>query len=399
MYSCGNLSTITTTYPSEMEEYFRSIEKPFEDTLASKRQDESNLLQRMTTIFGFCIALSVIPAVPAILDLTVPRLTGTHSLILFRTTIALDSFKLWWPLCVAGFIVIEWATVLLSHSRSRRRQKNWLPQRQVRFALCYNIVRDIRSYERNGLPVFIDDAQAKWRELFLDLRRFFNPLGGHLLDPELIVVRGRTAEASKEFGETELPAESGLHPFASLFAQVTALCQLHPWFRLTPETKAIIDGLDGIQSKLSRRLSTKKGLGQVADCLEALSGYLYSRIHSTTGAPISEWGLDRLSAFAQRVNALPALDSEAERASIRPTMLKTAQAKVVIVGRIFMHENLLVCFAAWYLLFELLVVLGLVIAFKLLPGLRMDSVIVTSLIATPLLGAAGIIAVSKARTG
>jgi hypothetical protein len=143
----------------------------------------------------------------------------------------------------------------------------------------------------------------------------------------------------------------------------------------------------------------KEALGKIADCLERLSGYLYSLIHGISGNPINDWGLVQLASFAECVNAMPPylLERKSKKADNESASLKSAQTKVTVAAQVFMHQNLLICFIAWYALFELLVVLAMVIAFKLIPELKMDSVIVTSLIATPILGAAAVVAVSKAR--
>lgn len=277
-----------------MSDFFRSVERPFENTLASKRKDQSNFLGALVVIFGFAIAFSVLPLIPAIMYLVVPRLTRAPSFALIGLTVPLNSFKLWWPVCVVVFIIVEWATVSLSNSRSRARKKTWLPEEQMRFALCYKVVQDLRSYERNKLPVFIDDALKHWSELRPYLRKLFNPLPGPLVEQTYLSSPDLDPETLAEMQQMGFPTQAGYHRFISLFPQVSMLSMSHPWFRLTPETKAIMDGINGISAKIEPRLRKKEELGLVADCIERLSGYLYSLIPGIGGKPINDWGLGRL---------------------------------------------------------------------------------------------------------
>ncbi len=399
MYAVHKLSTNATAYPAEISEYFRSIDRPFEDTLASKKEEESNFLGTLVSIFGFAIAFSVVPAIPALTYLVVPRLARAASFSVLGLTVPLNSFRLWWPVCIVVSILAFWIAVSLSNSKSRARRKAWLPEQQMRFALCYKVVEELRSYERNNLPVFADNAVEHWRQLRPYLLGLFNPIGGPLIRQTSFGLADLDPGALEEMRQMGLPARGGYHSSLSLFPQVSTLSMSHPWFRVTPETRAIMEGINGIFDKIDPRIKKKEALGKIADCLELLPGYLYSSIHGISGRPINDWGLVQLAGFADCVNAMPPYlpERKSKKADDESESLKSARTKVAVVTQVFMHQNLLICFIAWYALFELLVVLAMLIAFKLVPGLKMDSVMVTSLIATPILGAAAVVAVSKAR--
>lgn len=401
MYAVHKLSTNTTAYPAEIGEYYRSIDRPFEETLASKQEDESNFLGTLIVVFGFAIASSVLPVIPAIMYLIAPRLARASSFSVLGLPVPLNSLKLWWPVCVVIFILAEWITASLSNSKSRARKKTWLSEQQMQFAFCYKVVEELRSYERNKLPVFADSALEHWRQLRSYLLRLFNPIGGPLIRQTSFGLADLDPSTLEEMRQMGFPAQGGYHSSLSLFPQVSTLSMSHPWFRVTPETRVIMEGINGIFDKIDPRIKKKEALGTIADCLERLSGYLYSLIHGISGRPINEWGLVQLAGFAECVNAMPSYQPErkSKKADNESESLKSAQTKVAAIAQVFMHQNLLICFIAWYALFELLVVLAMVIAFRLVPGLKMDSVMVTSLIATPILGAAAVVAVSKARAG
>lgn len=394
-----SLSNDTTAYPAEMSEYFRSIDRPFEETLASKQKDDSNFLGAMTAVCGFAIAISVLPVIPAVMYLVAPRLARVSSFSVFRLTVPLNSFKLWWPVCVVASVLAMWIIVSLSNSRSRGRKKTWLPEQQLRFALCYKVVEELRSYERNNLPLLADSALEHWRKLRPYLLGLFNPVGGPLVRQTSFGFADLDPGTIEEMQRMGLQSQAGFHSSLSLFPQVSTLRVSHPWFRVTPETGAIMEGINGIFDKIDPRIRKREAAGKIADCLEQLCGYLYSLIHGISGRPVNDWGLAQLAGFAACVNAMPGYlpERKSKKADTESEGLKGAQTKVAVVTQVFMHQNLLICFVAWYALFELLVVLAMVIAFKVVPGLKMDSVMVTSLIAAPILGAAAVVAVSKAR--
>jgi hypothetical protein len=303
MYSGGNLNTSAPDYSAGMSEYYRSIEGPFHDTLSSQEKDRHNILDESVDYLVGALILSLFPVLPLILYWLVPRLTGRGQFRFQNLTIPLHSFRLWWALCVVLLIALLWSTSAVTKRISRARKKHWLPPAQVRFALCYAIVRQLRDHELNKVPRFFDDAVKYWDELLPYLRKFFNPIPGALVEQVYMIGPDLDEAVMKELGVRGFPTSPGYHRTLSFFPQISALL-MEPWFSLAPETKAIVEGLNGVFSKLAPRLQKKAELGKVADCLELLSGFFYSGLSSIAGNPINDWGVAQLASFAAGVNAL-----------------------------------------------------------------------------------------------
>jgi hypothetical protein len=358
------LSTPIAHPGAAIAEYFRSIDLPFQATLKSMRATERNFLNNVAGFLAYGILFSFLPLIPAIV-FSVTKIAGVHTLSVKGIQIPLNSFLFWWWSCLVIFVAAMATTTTLSNRRSRLRKETWLPEEQLRFALSYKLMQDLRHFQLNKLEVFINDASRNWDALTTHLQRLFNPHG-------------------PSFEQT-------------FFYQVFTLLQTG-WFRLDPTTLRVINGLDGLLNKLAPRIRARDDLGQVANCLELLSGYLYSLIPGISSSEVSNWGIAQLSSLAEQVAGLSAYPVQSKPEASAKSSGK-ARAGLTFLSGFFMHENLFLCFVAWWALLQVLVILGMFIALKLIPNLPMDSVIATSLVATPILGAAAIVAVSRTRTG
>lgn len=372
--------------------YYESIEIPFRETKdAQKYQDWVETLENASI---FLFAFSLIPGFPFLASSLMIWLDPQEFGHLFGVAIVWKSIFFWWcvlpPLTLLQAIsVSKWET-----RRRKKREKKWLPRPQMRFAYCYSIVEEIRKYLTNQLDQHIDAAMDQWHRMFYSLRFMLHPYGFHLvpeMPPERIIVSEqwpashRTSDAEK-----------------SLFPEILLLQQTFGWFKLEKTTEEINQALNSFGGKLHDRLKDKKNLAAVADCLEELAGYLYSRIPEVSNRgdqgsseALSSFGTERLISFARKLNALAQYSSEpkpeAEVRKLRKRLLRMGEA----AAHAFSHENMAICFVVWYFLTGIIVLAAFKIAFSLFPSLQMDSIIASTMVGAPLAAAVTAIAVSR----
>lgn len=101
-----------------------------------------------------------------------------------------------------------------------------------------------------------------------------------------------------------------------------------------------------------------------------------------------EYGQQSLASFSKVTNALPVYKAERTmRITGSGISSKLASGFEKVIG-MFSHENILVCFFAWYAVMAFLIFLAWKATFYLAPEMKIDSVILATLIGTPLASAA-----------
>jgi hypothetical protein len=149
-------------------EYFRSIEKVFEETLTSKGQ--TDYWEKIHNVFIFLTVFSFFPVLPSgswkLLRLHVFQMHG----ISFR----LPSLWMWWLLYVVVCTPIVMSLSNLTRSRRVAKEKTWLSRPQLRFAFCYSVVNEIGKYQTNRLPKPIAKAEEYEAELWNSVRELLS---------------------------------------------------------------------------------------------------------------------------------------------------------------------------------------------------------------------------------
>ena len=368
------MASIPVDAYTPLKEYFRSIEKTFEETLTSKAK--TDIWEVLRNAFITLVVFSVIPVLPYVGW----RLLRLHVFGLYGIAFSLPSFWIWWSLCVGVYAL---ALVFLSRLVSRRKkakQETWLSRPQLRFALSYAVVNEIEKFQTNRLQKPIAKAAEYEGELWQSLREL-------LISP---------------FGRIALPPDMEESRLTSL-NEVDFLSRTFPWFKLEEKARKIFDALRGFHSKIQDRIRDKKDLNDVSQCLLYLSAYLYTQIPelqpnpSEKGATFAQWGVEQLATFADSVARFPAYSSEEGRVAKKELIKKSVASRVAAVTGIFSHDNIFVCFLSWLVCLSVLVSIGTWIMLRTFPSLKMDSVLVSTIVATPIVGAATLVAIARQR--
>jgi hypothetical protein len=119
---------------------------------------------------------------------------------------------------------------------------------------------------------------------------------------------------------------------------------------------------------------------------------LQSNTKAEDATPLTPWGEEQLLLFAEAVERFPDYSSEAERVAKQGLIFKISEATTV-----FSHENIFVCFLSWLVCLGVLVSIGTWMMLRTFPTLKMDSVLVSTIVATPIVGPATLVAIARQR--
>lgn len=380
-------------------DYFRSLKGPFERTLVELEQTHS-LLGISLGVAVFFLVFSITPLVPYLLVHLVPVVAHAAFLSVRGHLLPLNSFLVWWLLAayVSGLSV--WVLAKASARSAKAREKRSLSTPQMRFALCYGLCDEIRNYQINHLSEHIDKALDYCDRLASLLYRML----GHPLTeqtPARFTPNVRTIEAEQALDTRDL------FLLTSPLTLHWSLKDRFDWFRVEPKTESILQSIASFHPKIHDRIKDRKDLAIVEKALLDLAAYLYSIIPEIppTSAksnvrPTHNFGTDDLERFATSINALPQYASEAKVETKEGLFAKLLLAGFRACGNLFSHQNMLICFFSWYVVSLILVLGGFGVAHAEIAGLKADSVIVSTIIGTPLVAAfTAVVAISQRRRG
>jgi hypothetical protein len=369
----SELSAIAT---SDLETYYRSIELPFYVAwrAISRKDDPTGCF-----LVGFLLCL--FPVIPFLASTLAGTIYGRPTIDLSGMRFEPSSFWLWWPaLATASFLTL----LLIGRSQGRlaKYKIQQLSPQQLRFAYCYGALDEIRRYRSNGSPQHMETADAYLGNLMaamirastLDLAEGAYPY--HYWQSDAWVGRRRSGE----------------------HASVGVRLNLPRWYRLQPETEEIVKAFPRL-SRLRKRAVDGRDVEVVESALSDLGTFLYTEIANVPcaapRATLERIGDASLLSFARKVNALSPYERQPHRPDPHGRLLKMFGAAVRWLTGILTHENVIAVFFAWYFLAFVLEVAAFVIAFRLFPTLSMDTSLIGTGIATPLLVAAAALVLSK----
>ena len=184
---------------------------------------------------------------------------------------------------------------------------------------------------------------------------------------------------------------------AGVSALIGALADSLFWFKLDDSARLVAEGYARFNSAVLGRVRQRIEIERIELILTHLSLYEYSRIekHSkqeigNARASISNVGKDCLFDFARALTKLPDLPKTSPSNAIqsRTTPSQTVATKTRALLR---HENPLVCFLTWFLVFSLVFAPIVTLILKLL-SMSLDSTILIGIISVPFAGAVAIAA-------
>jgi len=230
-----------------VEDYFVSIERSFENKLRS-------LIGRDYSVGMVVISLV---SLVAIVLAAIGRNSGSRP---FGET------RFWdYILFPAIFLIsVSMLGLFLALEQDTRNLKKGLPQAQMRFALCYRLVRELEYFRSDESPPHLDEALRLWTILFMYLYWMLNPSREQLM----LSRRQKDTISGREqppISHRRLPRND--FPIALELEQVR---RSYPWLKISPDSEVIIQAFAQTHVKISGRLRDGVEVPQVTDALEAI---------------------------------------------------------------------------------------------------------------------------------
>lgn len=368
-----------------LKEYFDSIEQSCRETTESQRAKDWVVRLQFPSFVIFVVSL--VTGIPRFLSRLVPWFFKSNDLLIHGHRIPLSSVWLWW--FVSTILTLALFVLLLKwgNARGERKRKSWVPEPQMRFAYCYSVVDEISAFQTNGLQKHLDSALDSWKGcqslLYFMLRPFY-----------------MIALPTAAINRTEITIDpAGERERFALFLEVAELKRRFSWFRVESDTDATLDALAALPSKIRDRLRDKKDLSQVCSCLLQLSGYLYSRIpdvpQTYEAESVEELGSKCLQYFVSELSVLPPYATESKPTVPESSLLRPVLRAVNQFSSLWVHESAFICFMAWWGLTLLLTLGSLRVVLHFLPGVVVDSVLVSLIVGGPLACGVTAVALSK----
>ena len=341
--------------------YFASIEEPFRETRVEMSPGGRSFKTLVVVVFIF----SLIPFFPYILARYSSHIL-IRSVTLWNVRISFTSFWFWWIALFVISLLLLIATFKFS-GPSKEQKDKWLSSQQMRFAYCYAVVNEIRNYRTNHLMRHIKAASEDFE------RAATAVLGLGALDIGDGIYLSQGQRLDVQFSQSPMV---GFHPVRPY------------WYKLEPETKDILRALLNFGPKVGERLKDRRDLSIIEAALVDLAGYFYTEIpeisDGTDDTALRNLGTACLVKFSAKINELPAYRSEQQS----QTSEEKISRKVVSTGQrlstLFNNENLLVAFVAWYLLLLVLFLTGFYLALHYIPGVKVDSTMITAIVGGPI---------------
>jgi hypothetical protein len=224
-----------------------------------------------------------------------------------------------------ALMLLGFLGMMVALERDTRNLKKGLPQAQMRFALCYRLVQELKYFQNDELPRHLEEAMKLWTILLMYLYWMLNPSREQLM-----------------------------------LSRIQAFSQVH--------------------TKISARLRDGVEVPQLAAALNHLLTFFFSLIPAKAADPeITKRGREELLAFAQNLARLSPYPE-----AIHPNLFSRIASKVYSVPEVFAHENALVRAVAWYLPVMAIYSVGMLIARWRIPDLNLQGVLISSWIGVPL---------------
>jgi len=360
--------------PARLADYYKSIEQPFAET--RKVEEKERKVGFLGVLIILCFVFSLLPVIPWLLSIVLPKLAGAKTLSILGQEISVNSFWFLWPACFVLFLLLLILS-LKAREPSEQVRSRLLSPAQMRFAYCYGTLREMEKYQTTRLQRYAQSAQTYLDSLFESLRELTWPyLVFHSLGPRIHPLH----EEALWRAET---IQGG---------SLEALTHRLKWFKLDPQTQKILDAFSHLPSKFKDRLRDRKELSNLSRALTQLSTYLYTEIPEipeiSEGSEEDnrEWqeiGAAALSAFADEVNALPPYTAQLKPVSPKEAVSRRLASRGSKLAAFFVHENILIRFFSWYFLSLFLIATGFWIAFRCVPTLSVDTVIISTIVGGP----------------
>ena len=384
----GSIDTqIDDALAAEINDYFSSIEDSFEKSLPPPHR-KMNLIGKVVGTIDFIALLSVIPLVPGLIWMTIEHFAPTSSFTVLHHAIRTSSFPLWWFVCALVWVPLAIIVNSWNDKRAAKGSKERLDSAPMRFALCFCVVREIDRFTKNRLPKHAEAALHYWRLLMPALFSSFDfgiPIAFH-------------ANSDSEQDMPLVRYRRGVAPEMPSIWWAEALTSSYPWFKLAPGTARIVEGFNSLRKKIRGRVKDKKDLLLVSAVLRNLTAYLYLAIpeisssEHRTSEDSQHLAEIHLLRFADLLSGLAPYSAEIQPLEGKAKRKFEVAACIDWFVSLFSHESPLIKFCSWWIFTQILVVILLIVASRLISTLRLDSALISLAIGTPLLVSAAALA-------
>jgi len=178
------------------------------------------------------------------------------------------------------------------------------------------------------------------------------------------------------------PSDYPVAPYAEHFAKALN------WNGIRRTEYGLIEALNNLHSKVSPRLKEDRDyrdLPRLSEMFQGIGNFFYTSIvrsrYDDEGQ--GSWGYGELLRAAEIVNHLP------------PIMEPQSPERPSFLSAVFTHTNIAVAFLAWWMVFQALFVILIIMSFRFFPTLTMNSQAMVALIAAPIAGAISMVGISR----
>jgi hypothetical protein len=266
--------------------------------------------------------------------------------------------------------------------------------------LCYATGKELEKFTKNKLAKHTQLAHQYWRRLRGMLESMFGSiraLNSRSIHFYEVMEREGLVPYLAEDTDPIAIRERARPRIRSFFSQVLAFEGKYSWFKLSPSTSRIVNAFDSLIVKVPGRIKDKKDIGAVAEVFFNLASYLYTTIPELS----NEDGRGRdnsddrsetaLLSFVEAIEPLSAYFAERQPLEGKDKV----KSKVVLLSAwifgLFVSENQVVKFFAWWVMVQLLTFGGVAVAFHYVPNLKPE-LIISIVLPTPLVVAAAALA-------
>jgi hypothetical protein len=278
-----------------------------------------------------------------------------------------------------ALMLLGFLGMMVALERDTRNLKKGLPQAQMRFALCYRLVQELKYFQNDELPRHLEEALKLWTILFMYLYWMLNPSREQLMlsrkQKDFSSGREQTPMSHRRLPPADFPIALELERFSSSY----------PWLQVSSDSKAVIQAFSQVHTKISARLRDGVEVPQLAAALNHLVTFFFSLIPAKAADPaITKQGCEELLAFAQNLARLSPYPE-----ATHPSWFSRMASRFYSAPEAFAHENTLVRAVAWYLPVMGIYSLGMLMARWRIPDLDLKGVLISSWIGVPLTIAVG----------
>lgn len=166
-------------------------------------------------------------------------------------------------------------------------------------------------------------------------------------------------------------------PYAQRFAEALN------WKEVDKTGYGVVNALNSLHSKVSPRLQNDQDVPILKEIFRGMGNFFYTTVVQCREGQAS-WGYGELLRSAETINGLAAI-----------TQQQPSHRAPFLSAKVFTHANIAVAFMAWWIVFQTLFAVLIILSFRFFPTLTMNSQAMVGLIAAPIAAAISMVGISR----